>query len=87
MTLEETFLRKKPVQILLVLFRSKDPLYISKVSKKANCTYSHTINIISLFQEQELIEFEREGRRKFVLLTERGFCIAEKLNSFVREIS
>jgi len=85
--LEYLFLREKPAKILLGLKLNKDPVYATLLSKEADCTYSHTIKILSLFQKLGMVEFRKEGRIKTVTLTGDGTDIANKLEAVARKFT
>lgn len=75
------FLRTKPVRILLTL---KDgPKYATIISKKVDCTYSHTVKLLDLFKECGLVEFEKKGRIKIVKLTHTGEDIVRDLSNLL----
>ncbi len=74
---EEIFFRRKPTLILLTLYLDETAKYGSKLSKKTDCTYSHTVKILKAFEKLKLIEFEKKGRKKMIKLTNKGKEIAE----------
>ena len=78
-SIDELFLHLKPVKIIV---RMKDPTtenYASALASQADCTYSHAVRIIQEMDEKDLIETEKNGRRKQIELTEEGDRIAEEL--------
>lgn len=86
--LENLFLRDKPALILLGMkTKSKDSVYATILAKEANCTYSHTIKILNMFQELGLVEFEKSGRIKKVTLTDDGWDIAHNLEAMTKKFS
>ncbi|MBD3389315.1 MAG: winged helix DNA-binding protein [Candidatus Altiarchaeales archaeon] len=76
-------LHEKPAGIILSL-KSKEKKYASVLSKENDCTYTHTLKIIEELREYGLVEFERDGRIKFVTLTELGEDVAHELEGLVR---
>ncbi len=72
---------EKPVGILLSLKQGKR--YASKISKEVDCTYTHTLKILSKIQEHGLVKFEKRGRIKEVVLTNLGEDIARGLEDLV----
>lgn len=82
--LMELFLHDKPVGILLSLREGEK--YASKVSKEVDCTYTHTLKILSQLKEYAIVEFEKSGRIKKVKLTEIGEDIAHGLEGLVRRL-
>jgi predicted transcriptional regulator len=85
--LENLFLREKPAKILLGLKTSKESVYATKLSKHADCTYSHTIKILNTFKRLGLIEFEKKGRIKKVMLTDDGWDIAHNLEAIIKKFT
>ena len=84
--LKKVFLHLKPAKILVGLKRGKKPKYASILSKEADCTYSHTVKILNTLEEHGLIEFEKQGRRKIINLTEEGEDMAYDMESLLRKI-
>jgi DNA-binding MarR family transcriptional regulator len=78
--LEEFFLNVKPVKILIVLNDPNTGSYASAISKKADCTYSHTVRIIQRMEESGLVDSEMKGRKKELELTEEGRELAQALS-------
>ncbi len=88
--MSELFLNEKPVRTLIVLRQSAEDMYCSKISKKIDTTYAHTIKILSRLEDRELIQTKKEGRRKYIRLTSTGETRAEKfqelLNTFEEDM-
>lgn len=84
--LEEMFLHRKPARILVGLNRGSDEKYASILSREADCTYSHTVKILDQFEENDLIEFTKEGRKKLIELTDRGEELASRMDKFLQAI-
>ena len=82
--LEKLFLREKPVKLLLSLKTGKRPKYVSVMAKETDCTYSHTVKILSEFEKLGIIFFDKKGRVKFVDLTKQGTEIADRLEDLMR---
>lgn len=80
------FLNEKPVMALVVIRQDRDETYGTKVSKKIDTTYAHTVKILSEMEEAGLIETEKAGRKKLLGLTPKGEKYADKfielLNTF-----
>ena len=83
--LMKTFLHLKPVKMLLELLDG--PKYATIISKKVDCTYSHTVKLLDIFKESGLVEFEKKGRIKIVKLTEVGEEVARHLQKLVTSLS
>ena len=84
--LEEMFLRKKPVRLLLNI-KMGGQKYVSVLAKETDCTYSHTVKLLDMFQELGIVEFEKHGRIKFVNLTEDGMALAGDFESVLRKFA
>ena len=76
-------LHKKPAGIILSL-RDKEKKYPTVLSKENDCTYTHTLKILQELKDYGLVEFEKDGRIKFVKLTELGIDVAHNLEGLVR---
>ncbi|MFC2163035.1 hypothetical protein ACFLRF_05080 [Candidatus Altiarchaeota archaeon] len=78
-------LHEKPAGILLSL-KDSEGMYASILSKENDCTYTHTLKILSLLEEYGIVEFRKEGRIKFVALTSNGVDVAHELEGLVRHL-
>ena len=79
------FLRTKPVKMLASL---KDgPKYATILSKEVDVTYSHTVKLLDLFRDFNLVDFEKKGRIKVVKLTTLGEDLARSLDSVLIKLS
>lgn len=79
------FFRIKPVKMLTAL--RVGPKYATIIAKETDCTYSHTVKMLDLFQEYGLVEFEKKGRIKIIKLTEFGDEIAKGLDAILLKLS
>lgn len=83
--ISKLFLRDKPSKILLGIKRRNDndeEEYALKLAKNAGATYAHTVRVLQRMEELNLIDYERDGRKKLVHLTNLGDNLAEHLLSF-----
>lgn len=78
-------LHDKPSGILLSL-RDKEKKYATVLAKENDCTYTHVLKIISELRDLGLVEFERDGRIKFVRLTSKGEDVAHAVEGLVRQL-
>jgi DNA-binding MarR family transcriptional regulator len=85
--LEELFLRKKPVRLLMALKIGGPTKYISVLSKETDCTYSHTVKLLEEFKRLGLVDFEKAGRVKFITLTTDGQELAGNFEGVLRKFS
>lgn len=84
--MEELFLRKKPVRLLLNI-KIGSAKYISVLAKETDCTYSHTVKLLELFNAFGLVDFEKQGRIKYVRLTPDGNDLASDFESALRRMT
>lgn len=83
--LQGLFLRSKPVKMLMSL---KDgPKYATIISKEVDCTYSHTVKVLSQFEKNGIVSFEKKGRIKTIELTEDGQELAQAVEEVLRKLS
>lgn len=87
MEMEELFLRKKPVRLLLNIKMGGNPKYVSVLAKETDCTYSHTVKLLDIFKQLGIVDFEKQGRIKFVRLTEDGMQLGSDFESVLRKFS
>ena len=87
LNLEEIFIRKKPVRLLMELKIAGPTKYISVLSKEIDCTYSHTVKLLEEFRQLGLVEFEKAGRVKFIQLTPDGEELAGNFEDVLRKFS
>lgn len=74
------FLQDKPARIMLAIARNKgDRTYPADISKALAATYSHIVRVIQRLEEFGLVESTREGRTKYIKLTELGQQVAHHL--------
>ena len=85
--LEDLFLRKKPVKLLLSVKNGNAPKYVSILAKETDCTYSHTVKLLDMFRNLGIVEFEKEGRIKYVRLTQDGMELATDFETVLRKFS
>ena len=85
MEMEELFLRKKPVRLLLNIKMGGNPKYVSILAKETDCTYSHTVKLLEIFKNLGIVEFEKQGRIKFVKLTQDGMDLGDDFESILRK--
>lgn len=78
------FLREKPVSMLIKLRNFNKPRYASLLAKEVDCTYSHTVRILQILEENDLIEFTKRGRIKIINLTNTGERISKIMEDLVR---
>ena len=72
------FLQDKPARILLEMAKN-ERTYPADISKALAATYSHIVRVIQKLEQYGLVESEKEGRTKYVRLTELGQQVAHHL--------
>ena len=85
--IEEVFLRKKPVNLIMKIKVGQVPKYVSVLAKETDCTYSHTVKLLGEFMEMGIVEFEKQGRIKYVRLTQDGVELANAFEAVLRKLS
>ena len=80
------FLREKPVKILLGLRNEGNKSYASSLAKYANCTYAHAVKIIDVLEKYGLVDVEKDGRIKYIKLTDEGEEIAFSLEVLSKKL-
>ena len=83
--LADLLLHEKPVKMLITL-RNNTNNYATTLAKAADCTYSHTMKIIDMFERKGLVESEKSGRIRYLKLTKLGEEIAAIVDELVRII-
>ncbi len=77
--LEEFFLNRKPVKMMIALHLQATDNYVSAISRHVDATYSHTVKTLKRMKESGLVRFEKKGRKKEIFLTGKGEEVAESL--------
>jgi predicted transcriptional regulator len=70
------FCRKKPVALLMAINNNKNK-YSSILAKEIDSTYSYVVNTLNLFKEIGLVEFNKEGKTKYIRLTTKGLNLVD----------
>lgn len=83
--LPKLFLRVKPVRMLSSL--KGGPKYATILSKEIDCTYSHTVKLLDLFNDYGLVNFEKKGRIKIVKLTETGEDLSSAIQNLLMKLN
>ena len=85
--LEDMFLRKKPVKLLMAMKIGGPVKYISMLSKETDCTYSHTVKLLEQLRQLGLVTFDKMGRVKYIKLTQDGEELAGYFENVLRKFS
>jgi len=81
--LEEMFLRKKPARLLVHIKRADPEAYASNLAKRIDCTYAHTVKLLQKMQDHGLVEFNKDGRVKYITLTDVGNNLANDFENLL----
>jgi len=84
--MKDLFFRKKPIELLLALNTEEKKKYVSTLSREINCTYSHTLKLLSIFEKFGLVKLDKISRVKFVELTEDGKDLALQFQAALRKM-
>lgn len=68
--------RDAPYLLLMALYDERETTFSSAIAKKVNVTYSHVVKIISIFEKENIVGFDKKGRIKKLTLTKKGQDIA-----------
>jgi predicted transcriptional regulator len=79
------FLHEKPAGIIMSL-KESNIKYASILSKEVDCTYTHTLKILTQLENYRLVTFEKNGRIKKVSLTSEGEDVAHELVGLMRKL-
>ena len=77
------FLRERPTALLLLLRDTSKEWYVSSLSRKSGLTYVHTVKVLEQLLNLGIIEFGKKGRKKIIILTEKGKKISSSLNDII----
>jgi len=83
--ISKLFLRTKPVKMLMSL--KSGPKYATIISKEVDCTYSHTVKLLSTFEKNDLVSFNKKGRIKIIELTNDGQTLAQAVENVLARLS
>ncbi len=76
---DKIFLKEKPSMAIVTIRRSRGDIYSRVVSKQIDCTYAHTVKMISKMNDGNLVMLRDKGRKKILELTEKGEKYADVL--------
>lgn len=83
---EELLLRRKPTKLLISL-NTEENKYVTVLAKEIDCTYSHVVKLLDIFAKIGIVRYKKEGRVKYVTLTEEGKEIAKILDALTKKLS
>jgi predicted transcriptional regulator len=81
------FLRPKPTKTLILLRDRSKVWYVSKLAKEVDTTYPHMVKLIKTLESMGIVRTKKEGRTRYVELTDKGEELAHDLEGLYRHIS
>lgn len=73
-------IKEKQANLLFVLMKRNKGMSVSDISRETRTTYVHTSNLLKEYEALGLIKAEKHGKTKFIVITEKGFKIAQLLD-------
>lgn len=77
--LKQMFLHEKPARIAVTLLKNRK-MHVREISREIDATYSHTVKLMSRMHENDLVAWQKSGRKKMYMLTPEGKDVAEGIN-------
>ncbi len=68
---------KIPRKILMFVYDDSSKSYMTSVAKKLDATYCHLQRVVSILEKEKFIRTSKNGRRRFVVLTQKGINVVE----------
>ena len=85
MGIVDLFMRSKNVKVILALRDHSKKWYISTLAKVADITYPHAVQIIKLLEEKGVVKSIKQGRTRYITLTELGEQISTAIeNAYIQ---
>jgi predicted transcriptional regulator len=79
--MQDIFFQEKSRLVLLSLAKGRRKC-ISEIATEVKGSYAHIYNLIKTMEEGGILSAKKEGRTKYVTLTEKGRRLAEALEDF-----
>ena len=80
--MKNIFFREKGKRILLALANSEKQC-LSELTNNIKSTYAHTFNLVKEMEDLGIVSTAKEGRTKYVVLTEKGRKLAGLTQDFL----
>ena len=80
------FLKVKPSKAIILLRDRRRKWYVSALAKEVDTTYPHMVKLIRRFEELGIVKTHKEGRTRYVELTELGDELAHDLEGLYRHL-
>ncbi len=82
----ELFLKVKPAKAIILLRDRRQKWYVSALAKAVDTTYPHMVKLVKRFEEIGIVVTKKEGRTRYVELTEAGDELAHDLEGLYRHL-
>jgi DNA-binding MarR family transcriptional regulator len=86
-TAANIFLKEKPTRALILLRDKSKRWYISLLAKEVDTTYPHMVKLVRVFEQLGLIRTVKDGRTRYIELTEQGDELAHDLEGIYKHLS
>lgn len=80
------FLKVKPAKAIILLRDRRRPWYVSALAKEVDTTYPHMVKLVKKFEELGIVVTKKEGRTRYVELTDMGDELAHDLEGLYRHL-
>ena len=80
------FLKEKPALTLILLRDKSKKWYVSALAKMVDTTYPHMVKLINRLERLEIVRTQKEGRTRYVELTEKGEELAHDIEGLYRHL-
>lgn len=77
-------LKPKPTSVLLALKDTSTAWYPSKLAQVSGASYVYVTTWLTALEIGGWVKFERKGRQKSVILTDKGMAVAQALDELMR---
>lgn len=84
--IQDLFLHEKPARITATLLRNRK-MHVREIAKEIDATYSHTVKLMSRMNDQDLVMWQKSGRKKIYMLTPEGRNLAEGIDEFFHTVN
>jgi len=80
------FLKVKPAKAIILLRDRRRNWYVSALAKEVDTTYPHMVKLVRRFEELGIVTTQKEGRTRYVNLTDLGDELAHDLEGLYRHL-
>lgn len=76
-------MHKHSVNIILEIYKARDDIYAAVIAKNIGAVWTYTVGLIQKLIAAGLVNFEKVGVYKRLVLTQKGIEVAEKLDKIM----